>query len=138
MTGQTGYFHEDHIARYAAGPCMYIGSTQTSFGFAVPNTLDVMAMQRLKKDIMNSKVSDLQVNKISPKGHPERLSKPIYLLSSISLVGLGLLLWLSPFPGGILLIRWGILYACKASPKLRAFFLKLAKRTRLGSLLLPV
>jgi hypothetical protein len=74
----------------------------------------------------------------APKTVSPSLSKPLYILFSVSLICSGLLLWLTPFPGGILLIRWGILFACKASPRLRAFFARLLGKTRFGSLLLPV
>lgn len=44
----------------------------------------------------------------------------------------------TPLLGGVLFTRWGVLFACKASPELRALLLRRLKNSRIGLLLLPV
>ncbi len=66
------------------------------------------------------------------------LNKTACLALAWCLVASGLLLWLTPLPGGIFLIRWGIMFACKASPRLRLSLTRHLHKIWLGSRLLPV
>jgi hypothetical protein len=66
------------------------------------------------------------------------LAKPLYLALAWMFICTGCSLWLTPFPGGIFLVRWGVMLACKASPKLRTSLSRRLGKIWLGSRLLPV
>ena len=76
--------------------------------------------------------------KSNPICRLQRLPKPLRLFIAAILIGFGFFLWITPFPGGIILISIGLVISYCASENLRyEINRRLLAHRRIGQILKP-
>ena len=93
-----------------------------------------------KGSIVNDIVSidGVMAFKSNPICRLQHLPKPLRLFIAALLIGFGFFLWITPFPGGIILISIGLVLSYCASDSLRpAINRRLLAHRRVGKILKP-